>query len=170
MLKARLENVAMHVLVLAAERRGGGEHTVDLASLEELDGDARLVFWEAKHFDNPELRAEDNKSAPVTQQIKIYQNYLRDHSAEVLDGYKRVAKNFVEVGAMRPERKLSSLIADVGTGKRRLTLDKEPKVGLVIFGFDIGERDHPIWKDHLGKLRKDICDIQAKGDATKIRI
>lgn len=156
---------------------GGDDKTaprVDLAVVEPDGNDARLVFWEAKHYGNGELRtrAADVKSAPVCRQIRVYKKYLADNQQAVEDSYTNVAANLVGISAMGLGRPLCPLIAEVGSGKRRLTLGAEPKVGLIIFGFDAGQRDEPGWKEHLKRLKDDsaISCVRAVGDAKKLRL
>ena len=147
-----------------------GAPRADLASIERGKGEnARLVFWEAKHYSNGELRADDGL-APVCAQVKIYQNYLRDNRGAVEESYTRVAANLVDISNMRLGRPLSPLIAEVVARKGRLTLGDEPKVGLIIFGFDAGQRDHPGWKKHLKVLEENISPVVAVGDANGIRL
>jgi hypothetical protein len=45
----------------------------------------------------------------------------------------------------------------------------EPKVRLIIFGFDMGQRDHPIWQRHLKGLEARI-PVVSKGDAKAIKM
>jgi hypothetical protein len=134
-------------------------------------GDARLVFWEAKHYDNPELRVDDGLP-PVCRQIGIYGDYLSvsANGKNVVDSYVDVASNLVKISAMGNKRPLPPMIADVGNERRRLTLGDSPKVGLIIFGFDEGQRDHSGWKAHLAKLKANIAKVRAAGDAKNIRI
>jgi hypothetical protein len=146
---------------------------VDLASLEPVGDDARLVFWEAKHFSNNELRAAGKQAAPVCYQVEGYQDYLSANRDEVERSYKKVAENLVAIRRMGWKRPLSTLIEEVGTRKRQLTLGdlgEKPQVGLIIFGFDMGQRDHPIWKDHLKGLKANIPRIRAAGAAKVIRV
>lgn len=149
---------------------GDGDKTsanrVDIASLETDSNDARLVFWEAKHFSNPELRA-DGGLPPVCGQVEKYQNYLSANRKAIERSYAKVAANLKHLGMARP---LSTLIEEVATGERTLTLGEKPKVGLIIFGFDMGQRDHPIWKDHLQRLKVNIPHVIAVGDAKKVTV
>jgi hypothetical protein len=144
---------------------------VDLASLEPDGKDARLVFWEAKHYSNPGLRADDGLP-PVCRQVATYHDYLSANRETIVESYANVAANLVSISAMRPVRTgrpLSPLVSEVATRERRLTLGAEPKVGLIIFGFDAGQRDHPGWKKHREKLNA-IPHVLAVGDATGVRI
>lgn len=143
---------------------------IDFASIE-ADGDgARLAFWEAKDFGNSELVASEGRDPKVIRQIKVYRKYLSANREVVLESYRRMAANLVALKAMGWARPLSPLIEDVASGKRQLELGEEPKVGLVIFGFDGAQRDHERWKDHLGRLRKAIPHVVLAGDPKKIKL
>jgi hypothetical protein len=142
---------------------------VDLASLETDGDEARLVFWEAKHFSNGELRSAGGP-APVLHQVKIYEKYLSDNRKSIEDSYTRVAENLVSISNMGWKRKPSQLINDVGTGKRQLTLGEKPKVGLIIFGFDIGQKNGAGWKGHLKRLEEGITHVLPRGDAKDITL
>jgi hypothetical protein len=148
---------------------------VDLASLKAVSTDtARLVFWEAKHFSNGELRTAGEEWAPVCYQVEGYQDYLYAHRDAVVESYRKVAENLVAIGRMGWKRSLSPLFEEISTGKRQLTLgenDEKPEVGLIIFGFDMGQRDHPGWKDnHLPRLRERIRPVLPRGDAKAIKL
>jgi hypothetical protein len=161
---------------------GGDDKTaprIDLAAVETDGNDARLVFWEAKHYGNGELRARaaDVRSAPVCRQIRIYRKYLTDNHKVIEDSYTCVAKALVAISEMvpreMPPRTLSPLIKDVARGKRQLKLGDIPKVGLIIFGFDKGQREERSWKDHLQRLKDDypaISAVLAVGDAKKLKL
>jgi len=142
---------------------------VDIAALESSAGEARLVFWEAKHYSNGELRAE-NGLAPVLRQVRIYKKYLSENREAIERSYTRMAENLVSISDMGWKRQLSPLIADVATGKRALTIGAEPAVGLVIFGFDSAQRDHAGWKAHRERLEQEIIHVRTAGDAKNIRL
>jgi hypothetical protein len=132
-----------------------GAPRADLATLEpEGDGGAHLVFWEAKHFDNSELRARAGRPVPIWNQVKAYREYISGHRDQIMCSYTKVAANLVAIDLMRqePYRRLSPLIGEVAANTRKLTLGKVPKVGLVIFGFDKAERDDLYWKADLARL------------------
>jgi len=146
---------------------------VDLACVERDGQDVRLVFWEAKHYSNKELRADlraEDELPPVCGQVKKYQAYLSAHREAVLGGYTAVARNLVALRDMKWVRPLSPLIVEVGTGKRCLVLDDEPKVGLIIFGFDKAGKEHGPWKEHLRRLEAKIHPVYAVGDAKGVRL
>jgi len=154
---------------------GGGSdketNLIDLLTLE-LDGEAvRLVFWEAKHFSNPELRPL-GPIIPVCEQIKRYRNCLCRHRNEIEVRYKRVAQNLVALQKMGWKRQVSSLVKEVADG-RPLTLsrdDEEPKVGLVIFGFTSMQRDADNWQANLTRLISEIKYVIARGKVKDIKL
>jgi hypothetical protein len=165
--------IAFPDFVLSDEGTENEKGRVDLACLEQDGEEVRLVFWEAKHFSNNELRADlrsASKVPPVRVQIKKYQTFLSSHSEAVVDSYKRVVKNLVAIQSMGAVRPLSPLISDVATGKRRLVLGEQPKVGLIIFGFDEAQRDHEPWKEHLKRLTGNISPFRALGDAKHLKL
>ena len=144
---------------------------VDLAAVE-LDGaDARLVFWEAKTYDNGELRAKSEKvTAPVCAQVARYRTILTQHRDVVEASYTKVAANLVAFKAMGWARPLSPLIHAVGKGEARLHLGEDPAVGLVVFGFDAGQRDETRWIAHRSKLEINIGRTKYVGDPAKVRL
>jgi hypothetical protein len=106
----------------------------------------------------------------VLRQVKIYEKVLSEHRREIEDSYKKVAENLVSIKKMDWKRDLSTLINDVATGKRKLTLSADPKVRLIIFGFDIAQRDDAGWKGHLKRLKEEISHVLPKGDAKGITL
>jgi hypothetical protein len=154
---------------------GGGSNKetnlIDLLTLES-DGDAvRLVFWEAKHFSNAELRPLGS-TVPVCEQIKDYRKCISRHRNEIEACYKRVAQNLVAFHKMGWNRRLSPLVKEVAEG-RPLTLgrdDEEAKVGLVIFGFTSMQRDADNWQRHLAQLESEIKYVLARGKPKDIQL
>ncbi len=148
---------------------GKGAPRVDLLSLEP---DGGLVFWEAKDFTNRDLRARDEEDLPVCEQIAGYRQYLLQHHEAIEESYKQVVENLVAIDKMRHEpRRLSRLITEVADTRQHPMLGAEPKVGLVIFGFDKAQRDDPHWKKHhLERLKKAFKPVIAAGDAKDARL
>ena len=151
----------------------GGKDTrdprIDIAVLEPFADQARLVFWEVKHFSNGDLRAKAGP-APVVRQMATYKKYLSENREVIEHSYTRMAKNFAAIHAMGWRRDLSPLLADVATGTIALTLGAEPKVGLVVFGFDSAQRDDDGWRGHLARLKSEIADVRAAGEAKRLRL
>jgi hypothetical protein len=151
---------------------------VDLACLKK-DGEnyARLVFWEAKHYRNPDLRADPRSTnlPPVCRQIQRYENYLSTNGNAVITAYMRAADSLLKIDKKPPPNRSpgQQLIDDA---KRHLinlathSLVLEPKVGLIIFGFRQAERDDPIWQQHLQRLTDNIHEVRARGDAGDVHL
>ncbi|WP_152047591.1 hypothetical protein [Aureimonas psammosilenae] len=136
---------------------------LDVATLEERDGAIQLVFHEAKHFANKELRAASNKTPPVLEQIERYEATLRRHEKRLLTEYGAVCRALVELAMLRHEVQqdgindlasatpppLDPLVQRVAEGEA-LTLDLLPR--LVIFGFDEDQKSGAVWKRHRDRL------------------
>jgi len=147
-----------------------GAIRVDLLSLEP---NGQLVFWEAKHFNNDDLRAEDDKRPNVCKQIQAYKDYLSvpQHRSSIEKSYSRVANNLIAIKEMGWKRQLSPLINTAAEKNLLLSVGAEPKVGLVIFGFDRAQRKDLEWKHgHLAKLKKEIDLVAAAGEAKNIKL
>ncbi|WP_082477720.1 hypothetical protein [Methylobacterium sp. Leaf93] len=136
----------------------GGADRIDVATLEEQDGEVRIVFHEAKHFANPELRASAGETPRVAEQIDRYRRTLAHHANAISQSYRDVCQALALIDAMRrrvqtgtpalaPLHPLISRVANSGTPP---TVDPEPR--LVIFGFDKDQRDGTIWQSHFKRL------------------
>lgn len=141
---------------------------VDLACFEESNGSVRLTFWEAKHFANPELRAQDG-DAPVVHQIERYTAWITAHRTELEKSYRRVAQNLAEFEKMGWKRTLPVSVKAVAANMP-LSLDDVPPVSLLIFGFDQDQRDGQVWARHRKKQEAKIGRIVCIGNATSIRL
>lgn len=152
-----------------------GEHThtaprVDLAAVKADGSGVQLVFWEAKTYANGELRALGEEAAPVCRQVEAYRTILTAQRESVEASYTRVAQNLVAFKAMGWARALPPLIEAVGTGAAKLRLGDVPRVGLVVFGFDAGQRDEARWQAHRLKLEQHIPTVRFVGDAAKVKL
>jgi hypothetical protein len=143
---------------------------MDLACFEEVTGNIRLRFWEAKLYNNPELRA-DSADAPVVGQIKGYCELIEKHRHEIVESYHRVAENLVEMaGWFGTQRKVGELVQRVAAGEP-VTIDEPPRVGLLIYGYDADDKGSKSWNTHIGKLKKvNGILILSAGKAKNIRL
>lgn len=118
--------------------------SIDYLAIE----DSTLVFYEAKHFSNSEIRS--TTSPKVFEQIKKYENALEDHKNEILNTYQRVLENLSQLN-------INTKIAET----EGLKLDTNPR--LIVYGVDKNERDDK----HLNILKekfKDRLIIKEKND------
>lgn len=122
---------------------------VDFAALQEGEAkQAHIVFYEAKHFDNPELRSRNTPK--VVEQIDTYRELLVQKSCEVVESYRRVSKNLCEldgVSGRHPDR--HRLLQQTGGN---LIIEEEPR--LVVFGFDEDQKSGAVWGKHRRNLEQ----------------
>lgn len=134
-----------------------GRTTKSAASAPRVDfaaiRDATVVLYEAKHFNNHELRAEGNSVPRVAGQIETYRGVLEAHRDAVISSYRRVCCNLLSLHGMaerHPER--HAMLKDIASGPYSLELDPRPK--LVVFGYDTGQWGETNWQQHHKKLNR----------------
>jgi hypothetical protein len=112
--------------------------SIDYVALEyDSNDDPVLVFYEAKHFTNSEIRARSEPK--VIGQIKRYKQALKDHNDEILRSYKLVTKNLFDLHILNRRNYK-------GTEVKYLRIDSEPR--LIIFG----SNQKSLSDKHLQKL------------------
>ncbi len=146
---------------------------IDIAALEEDGETSRLVFWEAKLFGyHKALRAADGGRPPVLDQIGGYRRILNAHRKQILDSYGCVAANLVEIAKMSGgTRAVGSLVQKVADRPESLALPSIPEVGLIVFGFDDGQKRGEVWKPHRERLLAELPNrFLARGEAKDVRL
>jgi hypothetical protein len=98
-----------------------------------------LVFYEAKHFTNSEIRSRSEPK--VIGQIKRYEQALKDHSDEIIRSYKLISKNLLDLHILDKRN-----YKGTGISKKDITIDFEPR--LIIFG----NNQNSVNDKHLQKL------------------
>ena len=126
---------------------------LDLATLELTDEGSEIVFFEAKHFTNSELRGKD--SAGVVDQISTYSALLKENRTAIAQGYARVFHNLRCLHGI-PERhpKRHKWLQQIG--KTAPQINTSPR--LVVFGFDDDQKNGKVWKPHHKRLIDALCD------------
>jgi hypothetical protein len=119
---------------------------IDFAALRVIEAKSRIVFFEAKHFDNSALRSGSEIAPPVIEQIERYEKLIEGKEEKIKDSYRRVCKN---LHTLAPDR-WHDVVKQVVGNKVELTVD--PKVRLVVFGFDADGKHGKIWKEHKDRL------------------
>ncbi len=118
--------------------------SIDYAVIKNLEHEYYIVFYEAKHFSNPEIRS---KSEPkVLKQIERYKRILIDNQSEIAESYKNVCSNLSDLGLIGNRFFLN----DIANGYR-LNVDIEPR--LIIF--DCKKINGDV---HMKKLQKILSD------------
>ena len=145
--------------VLDAEIALGGEESnpssprIDFAAFQERNDEMRLVFFEAKHFDNDDLRAYRDAEPKVVKQIANYSRRLTQDDEQVVSAYRRVCSNLLSLKGMsqrHPSR--HGMLKRFAEGSLSLAVNSEPV--LIVFGFDADQRDGSHWEDHRKKLEE----------------
>ncbi len=146
---------------------------IDLVAIEPTSKAVELCFWEAKHFSNPELRSIDPRNAPVLSQVALYKKCLKDNEADIERSYARMAKTLALLGSIRGASNPTQVaLEDIGAGRRPLILGEEPKVGVLVYGFDRAQSEHGDWLKYADGLTESLPPgmFQAKGDPGNISL
>lgn len=139
----------LDVEIAFGKEEGYSKISIDYLAIEkDKDGKIKLVFYEAKHFDNSEIRA--HAVPKVFEQIEKYERVLNDpiHKAEILNSYKRIYENVQELNLNNN----NNLIQLIGADIDNLEIDSEPR--LIIFEIDEHKRDDI----HIHKLKTQFGD------------
>jgi hypothetical protein len=115
--------------------------SIDYLALEMDRYDEQiLVFYEAKHFTNSEIRSRTEPK--VLKQIKRYEKVLLDHNDEIIRSYELVIKNLLDLHILDKRN-----YKWAGSNKKDLKIDPEPK--LIIFD----NKQISINEKHIQKLQ-----------------
>ena len=136
--------------ILDVEIAFGGRARLDFAALQNSGEGVMIVFFEAKHFDNTELRAR-NDEPKVVKQIETYSLELVRNGDAIISAYRRVCSNLLSLdGVADRYREHHTMLRSVVDGS--LTIDKNPV--LIVFGYDRDQMER--WKIHREKLEKGL--------------
>jgi len=129
---------------------------IDIACFErEAGGEIRLCFWEAKLYENGEIRAEGDAEPPVLGQVRQYRKLVEKHRDEMINSYREVAKNLIEIAALAgSKRNVGDLIKEVAGGTP-FTIDTPRSVGLVVYGYDDARKRSNRFKNEMAKLERE---------------
>ncbi len=133
-----------------------GAPRLDFAAIRKSGEEAKIIFFEAKHFNNHNaLRKSGDAKPEVVKQIATYRSKLRDNRDAIIESYCRVCCNLRSlrgVAKRHPDR--HSMLESVVDGSRKLTIDENPV--LLVFGFDGDQKDGKHWKCHRKKLKEQL--------------
>lgn len=151
---------------------------IDLLRVVRAGDDcAALEFWEAKHFQNPELGSKGHRvkngdsgdydvEREVIAQIRDYRDILERNADAIVASYSKACEQLVRIHAGTGRYGADSIIGEVASGKRRLLIGPggRPMVNLLVFGFDEAQKvasagafadlDRKVRAAGGGKLRK----------------
>lgn len=133
--------------------KGKSAPRVDLVALHDdtdRSGTIRLVFYEAKHFKNGELRSSTSE-IPVVGQMGGYSRLLNEHRDALLASYRQVCCNLYGLqGVGQQNERRHRILQDISTKSKELEIDDQPR--LIVFGFDKDQRDGKNWEPHAKNL------------------
>jgi hypothetical protein len=120
---------------------------IDFAAIQRRkDGPPCIVFFEAKRFENGELKARKGEPR-VFGQIRKYEKFIGDNGAALKTSYGKVCKDLVK---LIPPDRYDPVVKEIADNPEQLTVD--PYVRLVVFDFDEDQRVGKIWGKHRKKL------------------
>jgi hypothetical protein len=137
---------------------------IDLAALHPAEnGQATLVFYEAKRADDSRLHS-DSKEPEVIQQIKSYDTFLKGHAEELVEAYREVCSILIRLRSVTRSRPIPPIVEEVADGRRKLTIDE--KAQLLVFGFDQTTKDGKLFRRRMRELKEMLGPrVIAKGGA-----
>ncbi len=124
---------------------------IDFAAIQKRDGKPCIVFFEAKRFENKELRSQTHEPR-VIEQAERYKDFIDKHLPDFERSYGRVCKSLVDLGLPR----VDPLVVEVAHNPEYLDVD--PDIRLVVFDFDQDQRVGKKWKEHREALEKYFGD------------
>ncbi len=112
-------------------------HRIDIVALEQDGKGFKIVFYEAKRFDNPDLRAK-NLRPNVLDQLERYERWLSHEGRpkEVVDAYREACRLLIKLNDMRDpatKQPTHDFIVQVAAGAN---LEADTKPRLIIFGYE----------------------------------
>ncbi len=140
---------------------------IDIAALKANGAGIELVFYEAKLFQNQELRASGDADARVIGQIEKYVQLLEKYQAEIRESCLLAAQNVLDVHGLSNARKTQA--RTLLEQAKNFTINTSPV--LIVGGFDADQRDGEVWKSHHKKLVDALKGrLIVAGNASSIRL
>jgi len=134
---------------------------IDFAAIQKSGDRPCVVFFEAKRFDNSELRSQLHKP-PVIEQTERYKDFIEKHLPDFKKSYGRVCSNLVGLGLNR----IDPIVPEVARKPEQLEI--VPDVRLVVYDFDQDQNDGKVWKEHKAILQNHFRDrLLLKGSPTE---
>ena len=143
------ESCILDVEVTFGKEKGFGKMSIDYLAVEKNDdGKIMLVFYEAKHFENSEIRS--NKDPKVFEQMNKYETVLSNeiHQVEIINSYKKIIENIDQLDLSNK----NNLLKLVGDKTAYLVIDSKPR--LIIFQTDLSKKNTV----HIEKLKERFTD------------
>ena len=137
---------------------------IDFVAVQDGGIAPKLVFFEAKHFRNLELRAKDKAKPSVVKQIEDYADVLEKHKEGVVEAYRRHCADMLKSNCVPKNDEVRRCF--LGQVAESPTVEVDLKPRLVVFGFDADQKPGPKWNEHKEKLDEFLPGrVFTKGDA-----
>ena len=141
------------ILDVEVRFRGYGTKQPDLVALCAADEGVEVRFYEAKHFSNRSNLRKKEGLPKVTEQVECYSTLLRNQSCKLVESYSKVISNLASLsGIAKRLQNRPKLLERIANGSVELRIN--PKVWLIVFGFDADQRADQYWQKH----EKNICE------------
>lgn len=142
-------------IAFGADESEAGPPRLDFVALQDLAEGVKIVFYEAKRFDNKELRAQSG-TPDVVEQINSYSDKLKKNRKVIIESYRDVCRNRMRLTGIvkRLPEHHAGLIKDVADESRPLDIDESPV--LIVFGFDEDQKKGDVWQTHKENLEKSL--------------
>ena len=133
------------------KEKGYQRSSIDYVALEKnSENEIKIVFYEAKHYSNPEIRSTEVPK--VVEQINRYEEALKLHEKEykqeIINTYKLICQNLKDLNIVKNR----NLVEDVNTSN--LVIDFQPK--LIVFGFGSDAHARETWEEHKKNIEKGV--------------
>jgi hypothetical protein len=151
-----------------------GAPRIDLVALEQSGEEIRIVFWEAKTFDDSRLRVDnDAKDSEVIKQLRQYGDYLADTSCQkaIVDAYRETCRLLTIISQQSDENKaMHPLVIAAADKDSKLSVDLKPR--LLIFGLKSGKcsEEDLSWVRHREKIERSGIPIMVASEAAGIKL
>lgn len=130
---------------------------VDVVRLEQKSDEARLIFWEAKHYGNSQLFNDE-----ILKQIERYETAIGVSRDDLVRAYREVCYFQARIARLRREFGLSNVgdehldwLASIASGETPLVIEERPS--LFVFGFDQAQKTR--WQ----KREKELLEVLGQG-------
>jgi hypothetical protein len=134
---------------LAGEMVAGKSHhypRIDFVAVQKDGTGLKLVFFEAKHFTNPELTSGSGNPR-VVDQISKYEKLLEKNKnkdkEDIVDAYRRHCADMLDSDSVPKNSERYFYLSKILDAKS-IRLDTEPR--LIVFGFDADRKRGAAWK------------------------
>ena len=146
-----------------------GAPRLDFAAIRKSGEEAKIVFFEAKHFNNHNaLRKSGDAKPEVVKQIATYRSKLRDNRDAIAKSYCRVCCNLRSLRGVAERHAERHAMLESISGQQKLTVDENPV--LIVFGFDGDQKVGKHWERHRQKLETELEGrVRFKGNSSEFK-